>query len=775
MIKNKYIISGIFILFIISNISISVNTESLLDNYDAIILNYEFPDPIIQYLDNYDETFLRVTINGLSNTYDYKKPCIPIKPIRVILPYGQEVCSISVKTSEEKSIGFSDNIEVAGLLTPIMNISNKVYSNKEILVCKDTYQDIYSNVGIYKCRGFSILHLNIYPINYDIQTGEIVFYENIQIKINTINSGNIKKIRGLPEDFEIIEKLVENPSIIETYKNLDVNIENIQTYEYIIITGEKFLNANGEYNFEDLIQYKIDKGTTAGIFTVEDIVNNDDYGVYGPYGDANPDNPFYETEITENIGFFNDAAARIRNFIRYAYSELGTNYVLLAGDADEIVPNDNILPCRKLFADEDGLPLPSYGVLEHEEDDIPSDVYYACLDGNFNYDCDLHFGESPKYCNDGETDEADLFSEVWVGRACVDSIEEISNFVMKTLYYEENNDDYLSKILFVGEYLGFPGVSAYGGNYKDYVESQLTIPTSYNIEKIYDREEEWYPYELIPYISENLYHIINHDGHGNHYYILKTNGDTIREFTNEKPFFLYSHSCLTGSFDNYNCWYGYQNYDCIAEVLTCEIPYGAFACILNARFGLGSEDSLESPSGAYDESFFKAIFEENIREIGRASHYSKEYYINQINENGMRWTYYQTNLFGDPELKIKNYNNPPRKPFKPSGESSGKTGDEYIYKTSTSDPDGDQIWYKWDWGDGSDSEWIGPYDGGVTISTQYSWDEQGDYVIKVKAKDSYGDESPWSDPLTVKMPLSKINYKIQKILLWLNEQSPFLK
>ncbi|MFE3845557.1 NosD domain-containing protein [Thermoplasmatota archaeon] len=96
-------------------------------------------------------------------------------------------------------------------------------------------------------------------------------------------------------------------------------------------------------------------------------------------------------------------------------------------------------------------------------------------------------------------------------------------------------------------------------------------------------------------------------------------------------------------------------------------------------------------------------------------------------------------------------NLPPNKPFKPSGESSGKTGNEYSYQSSTSDPDGDQVYYKWDWGDES-SGWLGPYDGGVTITTPHNWDEDGNYSIKVKAKDVYGDESSWSDPLTVTMP-----------------------
>ena len=37
------------------------------------------------------------------------------------------------------------------------------------------------------------------------------------------------------------------------------------------------------------------------------------------------------------------------------------------------------------------------------------------------------------------------------------------------------------------------------------------------------------------------------------------------------------------------------------------------------------------------------------------------------------------------------------------------------------------------------------------------WDEQGSYAVKVKAKDIYGGESFWSDPLQVSLPKSKMS------------------
>jgi hypothetical protein len=84
-----------------------------------------------------------------------------------------------------------------------------------------------------------------------------------------------------------------------------------------------------------------------------------------------------------------------------------------------------------------------------------------------------------------------------------------------------------------------------------------------------------------------------------------------------------------------------------------ETPHGAFAVIMNARYGLGSENTLYAPSQILDESFFTALFTENLRQLGKANHFSKESHIWHIDENGIRWVYYETNLLGDPEVQIK--------------------------------------------------------------------------------------------------------------------------
>lgn len=115
-------------------------------------------------------------------------------------------------------------------------------------------------------------------------------------------------------------------------------------------------------------------------------------------------------------------------------------------------------------------------------------------------------------------------------------------------------------------------------------------------------------------------------------------------------------------------------------------------------------------------------------------------------------------------IQIDNGNTPPIKPEIPTGPSSGRTNREYVFSTFTTDPDGHQVRYQFDWGDSNFSDWFGPYESGEEINVTHAWTKKGDFEIKVKARDIFGLESVWSDPLIVSMPKNKLYDKIQLVL-----------
>ena len=570
---------------------------------DKMQFQFEFAKPmIIQKNSGYEieiKNCKKMEVNGM---------VIPVKPINILLPPAKDVKGIKVY-GKMVYLGRYKPEKAKGI------VANGIVLKS--IARYDSSTPSYKKVGVYGLRGYKILVLDLLPVVYE--KGKLFYYKNMNVEIELKNGKLSDLYRGLEKDKKWAEMYVINPWVADEYPAKKVD----QKYEYLIITNDELKNA-----FERLAEYKEQHGIKTKIATVESIVKNSSFW-------------------NERYPIFNDTQAKIRRFIRYAYKNWGIEYVLLGGDSDIMNKSSYIVPARYLYATCHGLPLGKEDKLEAY---IPSDVYYACLDGTFNTDMDDKWGENASGNSATHQDEADLYAEVWVGRACVDSIQEANNLINKTIAYEESkNDKALMQVLLLGEYLGFGGEAQWGGNHKDKVVPY--IPSVYNITKLYDKYEEWDKYKLASVLNKGV-NIVNHDGHGWTTYALKMRNRDLKLLKNKDYFFLYSQTCLAGSFDN---WYPENHYyedDCFAEHLTTG-KYGAFACVMNARYGLGRQNSTDSPGERYDLSFFKGLFEKGIREVGRANHFSKEDNVWRIDENGMRWTYYETNLFGDPQVAIK--------------------------------------------------------------------------------------------------------------------------
>jgi hypothetical protein len=133
----------------------------------------------------------------------------------------------------------------------------------------------------------------------------------------------------------------------------------------------------------------------------------------------------------------------------------------------------------------------------------------------------------------------------------------------------------------------------------------------------------------------------------------------------------------------------------------------------------------------------------------------------------IRWTFYDANDL-DHDLKITfelnatrseadistsvdlhmHSNDPPNTPSRPAGLSYGYKGHSYSYSTSATDPENDDVYYRFYWGDGTNTT-IGPFPSGTTASTSHAWSSTGTYTVQVKAQDTYGAWSGFSPSRTV--------------------------
>ena len=106
-----------------------------------------------------------------------------------------------------------------------------------------------------------------------------------------------------------------------------------------------------------------------------------------------------------------------------------------------------------------------------------------------------------------------------------------------------------------------------------------------------------------------------------------------------------------------------------------------------------------------------------------------------------------------------------------NGPNSGKSGKSYSYNFVAEDPNGDDVYYEIDWGEGSVEPWDGPHNSNVVISRDHSWDEKGSFTIMARAKDEYGLIGEWGT-FDITMPKNKVFIFNFPLLNWLFERFP---
>ena len=99
-----------------------------------------------------------------------------------------------------------------------------------------------------------------------------------------------------------------------------------------------------------------------------------------------------------------------------------------------------------------------------------------------------------------------------------------------------------------------------------------------------------------------------------------------------------------------------------------------------------------------------------------------------------------------------------------NGPREGKTGVDYSYSFSSSDPDGDDIMYEIRWGDGQE-EVTDYYSSGEEVIVSHTWNSKGTYTIKARACDYYEECSAYKE-ISVTIPRDKsLNFNLVELVL----------
>jgi hypothetical protein len=567
---------------------------------ETIRFEYQFEAPRSELVKIDGAVYERLVMVGAPSDGRVGCPALPARGAKLLLPFASAVTSVQVIPGARVELGFGHNIIPVAQPVPLSSSTPPPPPQPDPTIYAQGQPfpgAPFELVTTQQFRGYGILVLRLQPVEYVPATGALAYYQSLTILVETAPAAAAPELyRGLPADRELVAGKVDNRAMLASYP---APARARPSFEYLIITTPALAGA-----YEPLKAWHDAHGTPTQIRT------------------------------TTEIGGTN--AELLRQYVKDRYLQDGISFLLIGAD-------DDAIPAKDLYVDS------GYYV----ENQMPTDMYFGCLDGTYNFDNDARWGEPTDGDGGGEVD---LVAEVFVGRSCADTTAEVTRFINKTVWYLENQHAHPEKVLLVGEYLGFGGVGDYGGNYMDELvdgssahgyttvgfPSELVV-----VSKLYDRDwpgHDWPKSELINRINASV-HIVNHLGHGDVEYAMKLYNSDIPQLVNNDLCFMYSQTCLAGHLDGAECF---------AETAHIKTDHAAFAVIMNARYGWGEFESTDGPSQRFNREFWDCIYnpDEGRFSLGEANADSKEDNIYRMNQECMRWCCYELNLFGDPTINL---------------------------------------------------------------------------------------------------------------------------
>jgi hypothetical protein len=368
---------------------------------------YNITETPTNYLDDaYDACLHNVDVMAM-----YVSDDSPMEDLRLILETYKNIGGIflcSVKNTAEEKLFYPAAYDDLAIAVTRYSTSGTWYSTPigdyldvsapgELITTTNFFLDylgeeVYTYYEGYKgsCPATSIVAgivclAKVYDVNDNLDR-DIV--EQI-LKETAYNDGTLDTTKfgaGYVDAYEFITEIIN-------YDAQDVR-EELDSVPYLIITNEDLSES-----CQDLPEKKTKLGTMTRVLEVEDIV-------------------------TEFPG--EDTQAKIRSCIKDYYDEHHLEYVLLVGDG-------NIIPFRYVRNSISG----PQGL------NFISDYYYACLDGNWNYDYDTIYGEVE--------DSVDLDPEICIGRLPASDTLDVQNYLLKLENYNNSaSNDWQNKALLQG-------------------------------------------------------------------------------------------------------------------------------------------------------------------------------------------------------------------------------------------------------------------------------------------------------------------------------------
>lgn len=501
-------------------------------------------------------------------------PVVPQRMVRVMLPQGETIDSYSVAISGLQEVEY----------TPEMVGRNRPFSmSRDFRGDIPKYQGgvyprvFYEKPVIREFRGMRIAELVFYPLRVT-SPGKAEYYDHADVTITTkaalMGLSDTVQPRGLARDLIMASiDTINRPGYVDDSGDAAVG--------YLIIGPQALIGTKTNSVLKPLIDEKTARGINVILAPLETVSAGKD-------------------------------PKQIRDFIRTQHSSAAVDYVLLVGDHKN-------LPWKKIVS----------GLGSDNGDPIPSDHYYACLDGDFT-----------------TVASYDWSCEVAVGRVAATQVSELQAWVAKNqALHELTKNQGVKSALSFGEELDDTTLGGWVldrliGDYRTRIET-TGFPQSMLIKKLYDTSSVTVSAsQFVKTLNDGKQPIVNHLGHANATYDLRLDASSIPTLPSH-PYFIYSEGCYPNDPDTKNWTQQAVNYN----------GRGPAAMISNTRYGWYEQGrNGEGSSALLHRIFWSTNFKNGVKPIGQMNVKAKELAIGVDRSSLMIYTALESNLIGDPEL-----------------------------------------------------------------------------------------------------------------------------
>ena len=559
---------------------------------------YHFDQPFKTRIEGYEQ----IQFEGCMQSALAGQPTLPWHSISLLLPEGQEAESIEVVLSDFKEI---DGIHQLYPYQPSRPYS--LPERKAFLQDEETYasRSIYPScqhgaLTTHFMNGFGFAFCAITPVQYIPAEGKVSYAQTaiVRIKTKAIERSDRRKLWNTPLVRNKVTRLAQNPEAINTYHGKG---RSCNDYDILVITPSIWVSS-----FNDYKEFYANRGLRVEVTSTEEIYSS-------------------MTGI--------DNQEKIRNYIIQEYEDHGIIMVNLGGDVQ-------FVPYRGFYCS-----VQSSSV--HTDNNIPADLYYCALDGNWNTNGNSMWGE---------IGEDDLLPEIGIGRMCFSNQEQFNNISNKSFNYQSSPVlGEFRTVTMGGENLydnpltnGSQYLELLIGDRNDNGYHTIGIPEDYNFIRLYHEDGNWSGNNLMAAINNGTQYV-HHDGHANTNYVAGWYNSSItnQNFSGANGVdhnytFFHTSGCICGDFTD----------DCILERMT-QIANFAVGTIGNSRYGWFNEGQTEGPAIHLHRETEDAYYHERIPYVGMALSEAKVQTAPWVNapgqweEGALRWNFYDLNVMGD--------------------------------------------------------------------------------------------------------------------------------